>query len=203
MKKLLFALCALATLAIMVPVPGFAQTEYNGVMGIYFDTDALVYETTSAAFVMVPTHIMLTEYTLAAVHGYEFGYEIAGNHMVSGTTLMGEGPIDVGGEPGNHIVGLNAPMAAVGPTILTTLTIFVMDELPIAFTLKGAEPNSGAPGATNPNVVAPPGDILVATYLSASDPGDPSVPAICAYINGTGVIAADEASWDSVKSLYR
>ncbi len=168
-------------------------------MGIYFDANADVFETT-AAVGFCPTHIMLTNCEFAAVDGYEFGYVIEGAHMVSGTGLMGSGPIDVGGGPGNHIVGLAAPLATGNAVILTTLTIFVMDANPIAITLTGATPNS-LEGSVTPNVVVG-GDQLLSCGFSAWDAvaGGPGVAAI---INGTGVIAVDDASWDGVKSLYR
>ncbi len=167
-------------------------------MGVYFDANADVYETT-AAVGFCETHIMLTNSEFGAIYGYEFGYVIDGAHMVSGTALIGAGPIDVGGGPGNHIVGLAAPLATGEATILTTLTIFVMDANPIAITLKGALPNS-MEGSVLPNIVAPPGDVLVGCPSSAWLDGNPSV---CAMINGTGVVATDDASWDGVKSLYR
>lgn len=197
MKKLV--VLALASLFVANVAFAVVDPDTNS-MGFYFDANADVYEYATAPYVVVPTHVVLTMPDFAAVYGYEFGYSIVGNHMVSATTLMGPGPIDVGGGPGNHIVGLAGPLATGEATVLTTLSIFVLDANPIHFTLTGATPNSVV-GSNTPAVLLE-GDVILATGVSSWDEAS-SAPTVCAMINDTGVVATEEASWDQVKSLYR
>ena len=169
-------------------------------MGIYFDANADVFEISSAPYVMVSAHIILTNPTFPVLYGYEFGYTIYGNHMVSGTNLWGTGPFDVGGGPGNHIVGLAAPLATNTATKLCTLTLFILDANPIALTLAGSIPND-VPGSNLP-AVSLAGDGILPIGLSAGLDGAGN-PMVSAYINGFGVVASEQASWGQVKSLYR
>ena len=197
MKKLV--VLVLVSLMVASVASAVVDPDTNS-MGMYFDVNADVFEFASAAFVMVPVNVIVTNPDFDAIFGYEFGYEIVGNHMVSGTTLMGTGPIDVGGGPGNHIVGLASPLATSEATIITTLQIFVMDALPIHFTLFGAIPNSVV-GSNTPAVLLA-NDVILATGVSAWDEAM-GEPVVCAMINDTGVVATDKASWDGVKSMYR
>ncbi|MBU8870787.1 MAG: hypothetical protein KOO60_07985 [Gemmatimonadales bacterium] len=201
MKKLLFALSALAALTLLAPVSGFADFEGEGAMGIYFDADAEVYETTGAPYTEVAAYVMMKNTNVEGIWGYEFGFVVEGNYIAPSIALNGTGPIDVGGELGNHIVGLAAPITVTPATLLATIGVLPMDALPIHYTLTGATPNSWV-GSNTPNIVAPPGDVLVKCAVSAWDVALVE-PAICAMLNDTGVVASDEASWDSVKSLYR
>ncbi len=171
-------------------------------MGIYFDMNADTYEFAAAPYAIYPAYVMLTNPDFGAVYGYEFGYDIqpAGAFTVTGTVLAGNGPIDVGGGAGNHIVGLASPMATSEATLIATLNIFVLNADPISFELKGAVPNSII-GSKAPAVLME-GDAIMATGLSAGFAEDGSTQ-ICAYINGAGVVATDEVSMDAVKALYR
>ena len=65
-----------------------------------------------------------------------------------------------------------------------------MDANPISFELKGAY------GSVTPA-------IWVTDYGLAPTGLSAGIGNICAYINGSGVVATDETSWDSLKSLYR
>ena len=167
-------------------------------MGIYFDLNADVYEANGPMYVAFNAYVIVTNPDFGALFGYEFGYEVIGNCSVMGTTLAGTGPIDVGDNC--HIVGLAAPLATSPATVVTTLSVFPMSADPISFELKGALPNSIV-GSNVPALLLE-GDVIIPAGLSAglTEEGDTQ---ICAYINGWGVVATDEASWDEVKSLYR
>ena len=176
---------------------GFAVVDPDtNSMGFYFDANADVYEFFAPPFTMVQVYVILTNPDFNALIGYEFGYNIVGNYMLSGTILMGTAPIDVGGGLGNHIVGLAAPMPTTPATILCNLVIFLMDPLPVAFTLSGSVPSSV--GSNLPAVLLV--DHVITSIGTSSFVGEPLVNA---YINGTGVVDIDEASWGQVKSLYR
>jgi hypothetical protein len=183
MKKLVVLL--LASLFVVNVASAVVDPDTNS-MGFYMDANADLYEFATAPYVIVPVNVILTNPDFEALFGYEFGYQIVGNHMVSGTALRGTGPIDVGGGPGNHIVGLAAPMATTPATILATLSIFVLDANPISFTLFGATPNSVV-GSNTPAVLLA-GDVILKTGVSAWDEAA-GAPGICAYINGSGVVA--------------
>ncbi|MBU8869310.1 MAG: hypothetical protein KOO60_00420 [Gemmatimonadales bacterium] len=198
MKKVI----VLLMVSLMAASSAFAVVDETvNSMGIYFDANADVYEFVSGPYVEVPAYVMLTNSDAGSVWGYEFGFIVEGNYIAPSITLNGTGPIDVGGGLGNHIVGLASPIAVTPATILATIKVLPMDTAPISYLLKGATPNS-LYGSNTPNIVAPPGDVLVGCAMSAWD-AELGVPMICAYVNGSGVVATDEASWDSVKSLYR
>jgi len=197
MKKLAFALSALAALTLLAPTSGIAA---QGTLGVYFDTDATIYETTSTPYVQVSAYVSVVAHDFDNIFGYEFGYTIEGAHTVTGTLLQGSGPIDVGGAAGNHIVGLASPMVADPVTVVCIINIFVLDTNPIFITLTGASPNS-VPGSNTPAVLLA-GDVIARCGVSGWDPVN-ELPDRCAAINGTGIVSVDQTSLDAVKSLYR
>jgi hypothetical protein len=169
-------------------------------MGIYFDGNADIYELETHPLIEVMVYIILTNPDFGTLLGYEFGYQIVGNYVLVTYGLWGTGIIDVGGGPGNHIVGLSAPFAMSPATVLCALMIAVQDTNPIAFTLTGSIPNA-IPGSQLPAVLLA-GDIILPIGLSSGlDSG--GNPRVCAYINGTGVVATEQESWGNVKALYR
>ena len=199
MKKLLFAMSALAALTLLAPTPSSAEYGY---MGFFFDMDATVYESAAAPYEIHDMYILLYEHEFTAVKGYEFSFTIepAANRTITGVSFQGAGPIDVGGVVGNHIVGLAAPLPTTAVTHLATVSVFVLSGDPLEFTLKGSDPNSVF-GEVVPAVLLE-GDAIRSVGTPAWDEGA-GMPGVCAIMNGTGVIASDEASWDEVKSLYR
>ncbi len=197
MKKLVVLI--LASLFVANVAAAVVDPDANS-MGIYFDMNADTYEFAAAPYAIYPAYVMLTNPDFDAVYGYEFGYEIVGAHTVTGVVLAGTGPIDVGGAPGNHIVGLAGPMATAPATLIATINVFVLDANPISMKLMGASPNSVV-GSQAPAVLLA-GDEIMSTGLSAGFTEDGAAN-ICAYVNGTGVVATDEVSIDAVKALYR
>ena len=168
-------------------------------MSIYFDTNADTIERIVPAFAPAPVYIMLTNPEFSVIHGYEFGYSIEGNHLFAGIELAGAAPLDVGGFDGNHIVGTGAPLAMMQANVLATLTIIPLDDAPVIFTLKGANPNSL--GGVFPNVLLA-DSLVIPMMLSVGLDYDGSyLP--CAFLNEMHPFATVEASWDEVKSLYR
>ena len=193
MKISLFSLLTILFLAGIVPVALCSQTD---VIGFYFDPGAESNCIESAPYATVPVHLVLTNPAMDHLFGYEFGYTVAGSYLISGTTLMGGSPIDVGGYPGNHIVGLGVPLAPDGATVLATLSVFVMDDQQIQFALHGADPPSIPEYPELPV-------LLLADYIQQNPVL--SVPAgiPSARINGQCNGETDEDSWDGVKSLYQ
>lgn len=196
MKKLVVMLLAslfVANVALAVVDPD------ENMMGIYFDMDADSYCMPVGPYAPFDAYVMLTNPNFPAVYGYEFGFEVVGNMLFSGVGLAGTGPIDVGGGVGNHIVGLGAPLAAAPATLLATLTLIPLDTMPITFDLFGATPASIGDGSLPVILLENSG---IATMGLSTGIGN-----VNAILNYDGpcedIVAADEASWDAVKSLYR
>ncbi len=195
MKKVV----ALLMFSLLIASSAFAVVDDGeNSMSFYFDLNADVYEMASAPYVTSFAYIILANPEAGAIFGYEFGFEVIGNFLPAGVLMNGTGPIDVGGVEGNHIVGLGAPMATSPATLLATYTFIPLDAAPISFKLKGAVPNST--GGILPNILLADSIVFECGLGAGLTDG---LPNICAYFNGDGVVATDEASWDSVKSLYR
>ena len=153
MKKIFLMVPVLAMFA--SPAWAIADPCPND-MSIYFDTNADVYEFATSPYVIVPSYVILTNPDFDALSGYEFGYDIVGNYIVSNVDLVGAHGIDPTLVDGNVIAGLATPLPTAAATLLCTLSVFVMDWNPISFTLHGAMPNS-VEGSYLPAVLLPDG----------------------------------------------
>ena len=201
---LLSICCASAVLGVIDPCPND--------MGIYFDLNADVYECTAPLYMIMPTYVILTQPDFDTLIGFEFSYEMTGNAVITETTFAGSEPTDASETAYNHIVSLASPLPTGNATLLATASVFIFDADPIAFTLRGAEPNS-IDGSSLPAVVLP-GDELRIIGLSAWDRWTLE-PATCAILNGVGVplstlrqdclldVSTDPITWDAIKSMYR
>lgn len=194
MKKML--LLILSCLLLANVSYAVVDTSPNS-MGFYFDLNADIFETTGTPFSTTVIYVILTNPSFDSLIGYQFAYQVVGNHMISSTTLHGIGSIDTGYYAGNHIVWLGAPLSTSPATLLATLKVLVMDQLPISFRLHGTTPNAFP--ETDLPAVSLPGGVNMSTGTSSYG----SEPLINAYINGSGVVETEGASWDQVKSLYR
>lgn len=196
MKKTLL----LFLLILMVPTTASAVVDPDvNKMSIYFDLNADEYELWAAPATAVPFHVILTNPDFDALYGYEFGFDVDGGAVVMTVTLHGDGTIDVGGgTPGNHIVGLAAPLATTEATLLATVQVFMVDYNAVLLTLTAAQPSSvdtNTPAALLAN------DVIEPIWTSAWDPSE-GAPAVCAWINYEP-FAVEEATWDQVKTIYR
>lgn len=200
MKKLAFALTALAALSLLAPTPGSAQ---QATLGLYLDNAATTYEQASVAPGLITVYLCMVDHDIAALYGYEYGFTVDGTAVVTTVTNQGNGPIDVGGNtvPNNHIVGLASPMSTTPVTVVAEISVFVMDGTVTYFTLHGAEPNS-VPGSVTPALLLA-GDQIVRAGVSGWD-ADLQEPTVCLSINEVDtVVATDEITLDGIKSLYR
>ena len=192
MKISLFSLVTI--LFVAGSAPAVINTD-NDILGFYFDTAAETNCLETAPYVTVPMHLVLTNPAMDSIYGYEFGYSASGSYLISGTSLMGGSPLDVGGSQGNHIVGLGVPLTPSGATVLATMSVFVMDSKQIRFDLHGSSPASLPDNSELPALLLSDGTIQ-STALSTPY-GLPN-----ARINGICNPIVEEASWDGVKSLY-
>ncbi len=186
----------LISILLITAAPCLASYSDDDVLGFYFDEGAESNCLETAPYVTVPMHLVLTNPAMGTIGGYEFGYSVTGNYMVSGISFKGTSPMDLGGHQGNHIVGLASPITPSGATVLATLSVFVMDNKQIKFDLHGAAPAS-IPDHPELPVLLVDDDILKNPVLS-SPLGHPN-----ARINGQCNAEAEDGSWDSVKSLYQ
>lgn len=193
MKKLVVLL-----MAMLIATSAFAIVDPDdNMMGFYFDTEADNPCVSGVApFTTVDMYLVMTNMTADALYGFEVGYTVEGSAMVLSTTFDNPSVIDVG-EAGNHIVGFGSPTIVAPVTFLATLNVMNMDadSNPIGFTMHGTIPSSIDPAY--PVILLAGGELLSVGLSAESGYG--------AEINGTdcGVVATDNVSFDSVKSLYR
>jgi len=192
MKKLVVLL-----MAMLVATSAFAIVDPDdNMMGFYFDLEAdNPCVDGIAPYSQVPMHLVMTNMTADALYGFEAGYTMEGNGMVLATVFANPSVIDVG-SAGNHIVGFGAPSMTAPVTLLATLTVMYMDTTmgPLDFMLHGTTPSSINPEF--PVVLLADGELL-SVGLSAA------VGAVSEINGGCTVVATDNVSFDSVKSLYR
>ena len=195
MKKLILLLMA----SLLVASSAFAVIdEDSNMMGIYFDLGANTACLTGVApYSTVPAYVMVTNPSFEALYGYEFGYAVQGTGMMMTVVLNGIGPINVG-VGNNYVVGLGSPTNTSEATLLATLNFFYMDTTggPVSFDLLPSNPSSNDLGL--PTLLLA-NDQLLPVGFSTIDGHH------CAIINGAceEVVATDNVTFDSVKSLYR
>jgi len=201
---------ALALALVSLPLTAMAQVITPGEMGVYFDLDATVYETTSTPYVQVSTYVFLTGLEWEEITGYRFGLEIVGAQIVTGTVFEGDG-VTTAGDHGWQME-LAAPLPTTGTTLLATFNIFILDSNPIWFTLSGDGPS--AEGSQDLPAVMLEGWYWQPVCTPGWDPVG-QVPGTCAVINGwywplkayrygcSGVVRSEARTWGSVKSMYR
>ena len=192
MKKLVVLL-----MAMLVAASAFAIVdEDTNSLGLYFDTEADVpcldgvdaYATNNMWLVMVNPDF-------DELFGFEAGYTMVGTAQVLSTNFTNPQALNVG-QPDNMIVGFGTPTETSIITTLAMIEVLYMaqDASPVEFTLHGTTPSSMDPAY--PVLLLVDG-VLIAGGLSTVD--GPS-----AQINGgCTVVATEEMSFDSVKSLYR
>lgn len=185
---LLLALVAGPAAAVVDPDPDC--------VGIYFDPEADVNCTTATPYATVPLYLILTNPSMAAIGGFSAGCDLTGAAMVLGITIPGFTSIIDFPDFHNLIIGYGAPRACTEATVLVITSVLYMDTSgsPIEFRLRDSIPSSLDPAY--PTLLLT-DETLVSTGLS-TPPGT-----ACAVINGECVVAAEAASWDGIKSLYR
>jgi hypothetical protein len=202
MKKLvvllLATLVATSAAAVVDPDPDM--------MGIYFDVSADNNCYTATPNVPFFAYAIVTNTTTAGIDAYEFSYEMVvpvgsegllfrlanniANGAASGVDVGESGPLG-----GDHIVGLATPLPASPAIIVHAWQYMLLGAFPVDVYLRAASVPS-LPGGFP--VVQGVGTGLMTVGQST---GGPEIPV--ATINGDCVVATEDASWGSVKSLYR
>ena len=194
MKKmvLVFALAAIA----LTSVSAFAQIDpaYQNNIGIYLDETG---DTNCAILPLdtpTPAYLVLSKLTATEVLGWEAKLTYA-NLFVLAFADRGQA-IDVGSRPGEHVVGYAAPLPAVGDAVVVAdLTIMVNNADP-AYAFAGeiyfSLLENGLPAYIDG---ASAGYSLHPAFGNTNDP--------IFVVNGDCAVAVEDASFGSVKSLFR
>ncbi len=196
--KILIPTCIL--IFVLASAAGAVVDPSTNRMSIFFDTSADTFEVQATPFQVVPAYVILTNPDFTTLEGYEFAYEIEGSQMVAGQELRGPKPLLDVSTVGTVVQQLGVPWATTAATVLAEIQVLVLDSDPIAFTLHGTEPNT-IDTWVGPVVWVDRKALAIQTTFWDSLAGRPG---ICAAINNTDPhLPTDEASWGTVKSLYR
>jgi len=199
MKKLLFAVTALAALSLLAPSTGFAQGAHNQ-LGIYTD-DAMTATDLAAGLYTQPVVYMVLSnpYSEAmapipSVGGIEFKIVFDDGLLTEmGLEWTSDSVIDIGNN-GSHIAGVGTPLPVVdGVLTNATITYLIMSADPATLHLAPADPASIA----DVMVLLDGDEVLSPLWPSSGDFADP----VFAF-NGTAV-ATDNVQLDEIKALYR
>lgn len=195
MKKLGILLLA----SLMFATTAFAVVDQDpNMLGLYFDLTA---DTNCMDGVgqndMVTAYVMLTNPTFDELFGFEFGYDVLGNAVVIQTVMANPQSLDIGSN-GNHIVGFGTPTLCTEATLLTTLTLMYLDGgmAPVSFNLGDTYPSSNDLGL--PTLLLADSVLMPVGYSTMDGTNAAIINGVC-----EDVVATDQATFDSVKSLYR
>lgn len=213
MKKLLFAVCALAAISLLAPNAGFAQDPDPNVwenrIGVYTTADAASASMVSqVAFVPFNLYLVLSNPTnsdgspAAAVDGFEATVTITGpSYFALSTTLAGAGGLDVDDSAGGFACGWAAPLPVVNGFVHLVTWQYMLQ----------APANNSAPfriflgPATAPSV---PGGYMAINVPASATLLRPCLPSSNDFANpvfaiGETPIATETASFGEVKALFR
>lgn len=202
MKKLLFAVSALAALSLLAPSAGFAQ--YDNHMGIYTAEMEVNQETTNLVtntvyFVITNPYNVEEGHDVEWIHGYEGSVVIDGSALVLDVRWPVQA-INVGSNT-NHVVGFGSTDVHVvdGAATVAEMDIIYMDAGlgPVTITLGPADPTSvpgmmaflDGDGTVNGG--------LVSMMTSSGDWANP------VFGFNAAVVATDNSSFDNIKAMYR
>jgi hypothetical protein len=200
MKKLVVLL-----LVSLMATSAFATIDPDpDMLGVYFDLNADNNCTTAPASLPFSAYVMITNCSADNVFGVEFGYQVVSS--VPGTFFrLGEilpaGALNVGNaaDPaaGDYIVGFSAPIAGGGANVTVVTWSFLL-LAPVSLDMYLGPSNS--PSLANGLPAMEVGGTIVPLGVSTGHP-DLGLPA--ATVNGDCVVATDDVSFGSVKSLFR
>ena len=203
MKKLVVLL-----LASLVATSAFAVIDPDpDSMGVYFDNTGENNCFTATPNVPFFAYLILANPTAPEIYAYELGMDVMVPAGMEGMVFrlasnIADGAVsgvDVGENGalgGDYIVGLAAPLPATDALVLHSWQYMLLSVFPVEIYI-GA---SSAPSIDGPWPVVQnaQGSILYQTALSTGGPDFP-----VATVNTDCVVGVEEASFGSVKSLFR
>ena len=208
MKKLLFAVSALAALSLLAPSTGFAQHMYDNQLGLYLSPDGMGATGTDQRNAPVNVYMVLTRpasndgtpFSGITAFDCQLNFNPVGGIFMTGENLNGEGfnigdTSQIGAGFLEFIVGFAAevPAEADGSVLLATLQFINSNLDQINITLSPASIPS-IPGT----IAFLPGDPPLVEMFPSS--GSWAAPI---FSFGGEATAIEEESFGSVKALYR
>lgn len=204
MKKLLFAVTALAALSLLAPSTGFAQDTNQ--IGVYTDEDMTAVNVVGAANEQIWVYVVVSSpynfdagSEILSIGGVEFAFELSGATAMLLATEWAPPQVTDIGTGTSHICGFGAPLlvGAGGYVSVCSKKVFLMDvSAPTYVHLTPADPPS-FPGEM---VILDGGFIdlpMVTVYPSSGDYANPVFS-----FNGD-IVATEAASIDQIKAMYR
>jgi hypothetical protein len=214
MKKLLFAVSALAALALLAPSTGFAQVHvYSNQLGLYTTADGHgstgVADIGAATFVYLvltkPTDVENGEAAYPSVNAFEctLAFDpVPNNNLFMLNAALPPNNVDVGLRKNinegflDYVVGIdvNNPVI-VADEAATLITFTFMNMSPAGFTVK-LTPTEKPAIAGEMAYQGVQGELRI-MYPSSGDHGNP------VFQFGDPVVAVENESFGSVKALFR
>ncbi len=191
MKKL--ALVLALTLAAFAG-SAFASDWFSDNVGIYTDEAGTTNCITAAPYTPITAYLVCTQLNSSDINAWELAL-VNTNVTTLSFAPRGSGPVDVAINPGEHIVGLAAPLAVSGGTVvIADLSLMVFNTNPAGIKIINTFFHS-LPGKV-PAYQGSNTPIRELHQISAA--GSPVIT-----INNGCVVPAETSSFGSVKSLFR
>ena len=206
MKKLLFAVCALAAISMLAPSDGFAQFENR--IGLYTtDTATAAYLDTQAPFAPFNVYLLAINprnsdgSAATFVDAFECRLTVTGPAYFSLSQTLPPNSLDVDADPLGFAVGMAAP-AAVTNGIVVLMTWNVMLQAPVDAAnvwrvFLGPATAPSVPGGFMALNV-PNSPVLLVPQSPSSGANDVAVFAI-----GEPTVATETSAFGAVKALFR
>ncbi len=201
MKKLLFAVSALAALSLLAPTTGIAGA-YNQ-LGFYTDGEMTASSATAAAYTTVEIYLVISnpwneveDRAIASISGVEVTFSIPDNGLDQATIWTNGTGTDFGDAINGHFVGWGTPVPVADEMChLATKTIFLMNVNPFVAHVAPHTLNPSIPG--HMAILDFDGSTIQKVYPSSGSYDDP------VFGFNTTVVATEETSFDGLKALYR
>ncbi|MDX2473594.1 MAG: hypothetical protein QNL91_07760 [Candidatus Krumholzibacteria bacterium] len=173
-------------------------------LGVYFDTTADNNCTTAAESIPFFAYVTITNPSAAEVHGIEFGYSLISSvgpgKMFRLLNTLPSGAVDLGTNTdlmlGDYVVGLAAPLPATEAVQFVTWQFLLLEPQMVEIYLGPSTIQSIDDGLPAYEI----GGSIQSLGLST---GQPSAGVPVATVNGDCAVAVEDASFGSVKSLFR
>jgi len=200
MKKLLFAVSALAALSLIAPSTGFAQA--TNTLGIYVDEAGTLNSGDVTNFVPVDIYMVLhgpMTPGMTAVNnigGVEFKITAVGATVLTFTYPVNV--VDISDALGNHAAGFGEalPVGANGATVVCTLNVLPTNATGAAVFTLAPNDLASIPGA----MAYLDWDVTSDNIYACLPPYESFDYDVC-VLNGT--VATEETTMDGIKALYR
>lgn len=191
MKKLALVLALTLT---ALAGSAFATDWSADNVGIYFDEAGSTNCSSAAPFTPIPAYMVLTRLSTPNINAWEIALTYS-NVLSLNFVPRGGNFIDLGINPGEHLVGLAEALVPVnGTVVIADMTLMVQNTNPASISCNGVFFHS-----LDAKVPAFQGtDEVIRELRPISPTGSPILT-----INGDCVVATETSSFGEVKSLFR